>query len=61
MDEVLPDGTPTRTAVPCKRCGGWLVSIESIARRLGPVCARHARAAVRRSDDVPLFEIEGVS
>ncbi|WP_029926331.1 DUF6011 domain-containing protein [Nocardia otitidiscaviarum] len=61
MGEVLPDGTPTRLAVACKRCGGWLVSTESILRRLGPVCARHARVAARGSEDVPLFEIEGVS
>ncbi|MEV5391894.1 DUF6011 domain-containing protein [Nocardia farcinica] len=62
MDELLPDGTPTRTAIPCRRCGGWLVSAESRAARLGPTCARHERAEARRAalaaEEIPLFEID---
>lgn len=56
----LPDGTPTRLAVQCKRCGGWLVSAASVARRLGPACARSERAEARVSAGaIPLFELEG--
>ncbi|MGA6208103.1 DUF6011 domain-containing protein [Nocardia testacea] len=59
LDGQLPDGTPTRTAVPCKRCGGWLVSETSRARRLGPACARHEREDARRADEPALFELSG--
>ncbi|TLF96780.1 hypothetical protein FEK35_27195 [Nocardia cyriacigeorgica] len=57
--ERLPDGTPTRLAVQCKRCGGWLVSAASVARRMGPACARSERAdAARAMDAIPLFDLE---
>ncbi|MBF6515294.1 hypothetical protein IU421_13485 [Nocardia cyriacigeorgica] len=57
--ERLPDGTPTRLAVQCKRCGGWLVSAASVARRLGPACARSERAeSVSCADEIPLFDLE---
>lgn len=57
--ERLPDGTPTRLAVQCKRCGGWLVSAASVARRMGPACARSERAdAVSRAGEIPLFDLE---
>lgn len=57
--ERLPDGTPTRLAVQCKRCGGWLVSAASVARRMGPACARSDRAeAISRADEIPLFDLE---
>lgn len=35
-------GGALRLAVPCSRCGTWLVAPSSVRRHLGPVCARHA-------------------
>lgn len=58
LTQELPDGTPARLAVQCARCGGWLVSAESVARRMGPTCARHGRAAAAANYDVPLFDLE---
>ncbi|WP_280392928.1 DUF6011 domain-containing protein [Nocardia wallacei] len=59
MSERLEDGTPTRLAVPCRRCGNWLVSKSSVEARLGPVCAQHERARIRRpANEIPLFELE---
>ncbi|MFE3081804.1 DUF6011 domain-containing protein [Nocardia tengchongensis] len=55
MDE-LPAGM--RVAVQCARCGGWLVAAESVAARLGPVCARHSRVDARRAaTEIPLFDL----
>lgn len=59
MSEQLEDGTPTRLAVPCRRCGNWLVSKTSVAMRLGPVCAQHERARNRRpANEIALFDLE---
>lgn len=54
---VLPDGTPGRVAVQCRKCRGWLVSPRSVAARIGPVCRGHEDAAARRAAEPGLFEI----
>lgn len=52
----------TRIAVRCRACGSWLVSAESVAAHMGPVCAGRVRAARRPMLDVPLpLEIPGVT
>ncbi|MFE2994232.1 DUF6011 domain-containing protein [Nocardia sp. NPDC059246] len=52
-------GDNERIARQCRRCGGWLVSAESIQSGLGPVCARHEREDARRAaSEIPLFELE---
>lgn len=59
---MTEDEPPTRIAVPCRRCGGWLVSPDSVHARIGPVCAQRDRADARRTaEEIPLFELEGVS
>ncbi|WP_328660416.1 DUF6011 domain-containing protein [Nocardia salmonicida] len=59
-DTTLEDGTPVRLAVQCRRCHGWMTSPASVAERIGPVCARHERAASRRAERLAepgLFDI----
>ncbi|MFE3105967.1 DUF6011 domain-containing protein [Nocardia tengchongensis] len=54
-------GDGERIARQCRRCGGWLVSAESVSSGLGPVCARHEREDARRAaSDIPLFELEAI-
>lgn len=60
-DTTLEDGTPVRLAVQCRRCHGWMTSPASVAERIGPVCARHERAAAQRAArraEPGLFELE---
>ncbi|MGV9818397.1 DUF6011 domain-containing protein [Nocardia xishanensis] len=54
----LDDGTPTRLAVQCRRCGNWLVAAASVDRRLGPACARHGMTQAHiEAEHYPLFEL----
>ncbi|MFR9767089.1 DUF6011 domain-containing protein [Nocardia sp. SC052] len=58
VEGQLEDGTPTRLAVQCRRCGNWLVSAASVDRRLGPTCARHGMTQARiEAEHYPLFEV----
>ncbi|MGN2640751.1 DUF6011 domain-containing protein [Nocardia takedensis] len=56
-DLALADGTPARLAVQCRCCNGWLVAAPSVAARIGPVCARHERAAARAANQPVLFDL----
>jgi hypothetical protein len=50
---------PTRIAVRCRRCPGWLIASSSIDAGMGKACARHEREdAVRAAAELPLFTLE---
>ncbi|MFI7669474.1 DUF6011 domain-containing protein [Nocardia sp. NPDC049526] len=54
------DEQPTvRLVVHCRRCGGWLMSPESVAQRIGPTCAARERAELRAqaARELTLFDI----
>jgi hypothetical protein len=54
-----PEDRPTRTAVQCLHCPGWLIAPASIAAGMGKACARHQReAAARAAAELPLFTLE---
>ncbi|MFE7745128.1 DUF6011 domain-containing protein [Nocardia sp. NPDC057455] len=51
-----------RVVVHCRRCGGWLLSPESVAQGIGPTCAireraEHRAAAARQPRELALFDI----
>ena len=54
------DEQPTvRLVVHCRRCHGWLMSPESVARRIGPTCEARERAELRAqaARELTLFDI----
>lgn len=51
-----------RLVAPCRRCGGWLLSPQSVAQGIGPTCAIRERAeqraaAARHPQELTLFTI----
>ncbi|WP_269781675.1 DUF6011 domain-containing protein [Nocardia bovistercoris] len=48
-----------RLVAHCRRCGGWLVSPESVAKGVGPTCEIRERAEERAasSRELTLFEV----
>lgn len=54
------DEQPTvRQVVHCRRCNNWLMSPESVARRIGPTCEVRERAELRAREraELTLFDI----
>lgn len=41
---AIADSLGWRIAVPCRRCGSWLVAERSVRDHLGPVCRAKAVA-----------------
>ncbi|WP_181724193.1 DUF6011 domain-containing protein [Nocardia gipuzkoensis] len=41
------DRRMVRLVAHCRRCGGWLLSPQSIAQGIGPTCASRERAELR--------------
>ncbi|MBF6302804.1 hypothetical protein IU459_35515 [Nocardia amamiensis] len=51
-----------RLVAHCRRCGGWLLSPQSVAQGIGPTCAIRERAeqraaAAQHPQELALFDI----
>ncbi|GAB2666367.1 DUF6011 domain-containing protein [Nocardia goodfellowii] len=49
----------SRLVAHCRRCHGWLVSAQSVAQGIGPICAVRERAEQRTGTPLLLFDIAG--
>ncbi|MEU5763960.1 DUF6011 domain-containing protein [Nocardia sp. NPDC047648] len=54
------DRPMVRLVAHCRRCGGWLLSPQSVAQGIGPTCAIRERAeqlALAYPERLTLFDI----
>ncbi|WP_280335462.1 hypothetical protein [Nocardia wallacei] len=56
-DTRLPDGTPARLGVRCRKCNNWLFAQPSFDARIGPVCAAHEREEALARREPGLFDL----